>query len=98
MLPRVREATNYITEIVSDYEVLMEQCRKKYGSSVAKQMCKRKKKQNRKKERKRARKCQSRLCSEQQEHGIVMVEEYEIVDVEKRNGILDVGEEIGFWI
>ena len=61
LFPRVKEAVNYITEIVGDYEALMEQCRKKYGRSVAEQIFKRRKKQNMKNERKRARKCQLKL-------------------------------------
>ena len=56
-LPRVQATADEVKKIVEGYECLVEQCRKKFGSSISQQLCKRKKKKmNLKKERKNAKK------------------------------------------
>jgi len=55
-LPRVQATADEVEKIVEGYECLVEQCRKKFGSSISQQLCKRKKKMNLKKERKNAKK------------------------------------------
>lgn len=49
-LSRLHKEIKYV---FNTYEVLVEQCRKKFGSTVAEQQCKRKKKRNEQKELKR---------------------------------------------
>ena len=46
LLVQVENVLKEIKEIFNTYEVLVEQCRKRFGSSVAEQQCKRKKKRN----------------------------------------------------
>ena len=50
---QVENVSKEIKEVFSTYEDLVEQCRKRFGSSVAEQQCKRKKKRNAQKELKR---------------------------------------------
>lgn len=47
---QVENVSKEIKEVFSTYEDLVEQCRKRFGSSVAEQQCKRKKKRNAQKE------------------------------------------------
>ena len=50
---QVENVSKEIKEVFSTYEDLVEQCRKRFGSSVAEQQCKRKNKRNAQKELKR---------------------------------------------
>ena len=50
---QVENVSKEIKEVFNSYEVLVEQCKKRFGSSVAEQQCKRKKKRNAQKEQKR---------------------------------------------
>ena len=43
LLPRVQATADEVKKIVEGYECLVEQCRKKFGSSISQQICKRKK-------------------------------------------------------
>ena len=53
LLVQVENVSKEIREVFNTCEVLVEQCRKRFGSSVAEQQCKRKKKRNAQKELKR---------------------------------------------
>ena len=54
LLPGVQSTADEVKKIVEGYECLVEQCGKKFGSSISQQLCKRKKKVKLKKERRKA--------------------------------------------
>ena len=50
LLVQVENISKEVKEVFNTYEFLVEKCRKRFGSSVAEQQCKRKKKRNAQKE------------------------------------------------
>ena len=70
LLVQVENVSKEIKEVFNTYEVLVEQCRKRFGSSVAEQQCKRKKKRNGKELKRKAENSKEQVhvptCSEKE--------------------------------